>query len=122
MRNMNIEKQPRRIAKIGIKDFEPFKEVEHVQQDMLERFEHSSLDPGRYCGLADCRADYCAYKRCMEACWYGTGRRRIKEVFDLTALSRIPIEGQQKGAKESLFAKFPVMLKIQGVPFKTVPR
>jgi hypothetical protein len=49
-------------------------------------------------------------------------RRRIKEVFDLIALSRIPIEGQQKGAKESLFAKFPVMLKIQGVPFKTVPR
>jgi hypothetical protein len=79
MRNMNVEKQLRRIAKLGI-NFETLKEVEHVQQDMLGRFEQSSLDPGRFRGLADCEADYCAYKRCLEACWFGTYRRRMKEI------------------------------------------
>jgi len=78
--NMNVRKQLRRIAKLGIKKFETIKEVERVQQDMLSRFERSSLDPGRYCGLADCRADYCAYKSCLEACWFGALRRRLGDV------------------------------------------
>jgi hypothetical protein len=77
---MKLENQLRHLTKIGIKDFETPSDAEHIQKDMLRRFERSSLDPGRYWGLTDCRSNYCAYKICQEACWFGTRRRRLKEI------------------------------------------
>jgi hypothetical protein len=77
---MKLENQLRHLTKIGIKDFETPSDAEHIQKDMLRRFERSSLDPGRYWGLTDCRSNYCAYKNCQEACWFGTRRRRLKEI------------------------------------------
>jgi hypothetical protein len=77
---MNVKKQIRKVADLDITGFETLRDANCAQQDMLSRFERSSLDPGRYCGLADCRSDYCAYKNCLEACWFGTRRRRIREI------------------------------------------
>ena len=77
---MNIEKQLRRTAKLGIKDFETTEEVQMLQTDLLRRLERSSVDPGQYVTLADCGPNYCAHKRCREVCWFGTCYRRLQEL------------------------------------------
>jgi hypothetical protein len=77
---MTVEKQLRRLTELGITDFGTTKDVEELQADMLRRLARSSVDPGQYASLADCRPDFCAYKKCLEACWLGTRHHRQKEI------------------------------------------
>jgi hypothetical protein len=91
---MDEEKQLRRIAKLGISGFESIKQVRRVQRDMLDRIAGSSLDPNRYAGLGDCRADYCGRVNCLEACWFGARRRRLNDIpaiYDLLRNSKGPL-------------------------------
>ena len=62
---MKIKKQLRRVAKLGITDFETTKDVQDLQTDMLSRLERSKIDPGQYASLADCQSNHCAYKKCL---------------------------------------------------------
>jgi hypothetical protein len=77
---MNEREQLARIKKLGISNFETVKNVQRLQTDMLARLERSSVDPDRYAGLGDCRADYCGRVNCLEACWFGALNRRISDV------------------------------------------
>jgi hypothetical protein len=77
---MNTQKQLRRIAKLGITNFETVADIERLQRDLLRRLERSSIDPERYEGLADCGPAGCAREECMEACFFGTFRRRLRQV------------------------------------------
>jgi len=77
MKEMEHLKQ---IRKLGIKDFERIEDVERMQRDMLHRLKRSSIDPDRYAGLGDCRADYCGRVNCLEVCAVGAFRRRIADV------------------------------------------
>jgi len=77
---MNIQKPLRRIARLGITNFETVAEIERLQRDLLRRLERSSIDPERYEGLADCGPAGCAREECMEACFFGTFRRRLRQV------------------------------------------
>jgi hypothetical protein len=88
---MNEKQQLRQIAKLGIEDFETLEEVERMQKDMLRRLHKSSIDPDHYAGLANCRLDYCGRVNCLEACWFGTCRRRLNEIpliYDLLQNSK----------------------------------
>jgi len=91
---MNGKQQLRQIAKLGIEDFETLEDVERMQKDMLRRLERSSINPDRYAGLANCRLDYCGRVNCLEACWFGTCRRRLNEIpiiYDLLQNSHKPL-------------------------------
>jgi hypothetical protein len=91
---MNEREQLARIKKLGVSNFETVKKVRRLQADMLARLEGSSVDPDRYAGLADCRADYCGRVNCLEACWFGTRRRRLNEIpaiYDLLQNSNRPL-------------------------------
>ena len=77
---MSAQDQLRRMAKLGIPNFETIKKVRRLQADMLARLERSSVDPDRYAGLDDCRADYCGRVNCLEACPFGALRRRLRQV------------------------------------------
>ena len=77
---MNEREQLARIKKLGVSNFETIKKVRRLQADMLDRLAASSLNPDRYAGLADCRADYCGRVNCLEACRFGTRRRRLNEI------------------------------------------
>lgn len=77
---MNIQKRLSRIAKLGIANFETVADVERLQRDLLRRLERSSIDPDRYKELADCGASGCGRNECMEACFFGTFRRRLRQV------------------------------------------
>jgi len=68
-------KQARRIAKLGIVDFETVAAAARRQQDMLRRLERVLSDPGRLGGLADCDKNYCGRVKCSEVCQFGAGRR-----------------------------------------------
>jgi hypothetical protein len=77
---MNTQKQLRRIAKLGIGNFETVADVERLQGDLLQRLERSSIDPDRYNGLADCTLSCCGREECMAACCFGNFRRRLRQV------------------------------------------
>jgi hypothetical protein len=72
-------KRTRRLAKIGISDFETINEARRRQKDLLRCVKRASVDPGRYAGLADCGSG-CGRINCAEACYVGTRRRRLKEI------------------------------------------
>jgi len=78
--SMNTKNQLRRVAKLGITEFESTTDVRDLQADMLRRLERSKIDPGQYASLADCQSNHCAYKKCLEACWFGTRHRRLDEI------------------------------------------
>ena len=77
MKEMEHLKQ---IRKLGITDFETVEDVGRMQKDLLRRLEGSSVDPDHYAGLANCRLDYCGRVNCLEACCFGTCRRRLNEI------------------------------------------
>ena len=83
---MNQKAQLRRIVKLGINHFESIGDVGRMQKDMLRRLQGSSVDRDHYAGLANCRLDYCGRVNCLEACRFGTCRRRltaIPAIYDL---------------------------------------
>jgi hypothetical protein len=91
---MNEKKLLQQLTKLGIKNFETIEDVERMQKDLLRRLKQSSVDPDRYAGLANCRIDYCGRVNCLEACWFGTCRRRLNEipiVYDLLQNSHKPL-------------------------------
>ena len=73
-------KQARRIAKLGVSDFETVAATERLKNDMLRRLERVLFDPGRLAGLAACDQRYCGRKKCAEVCPFGTRRRRLTEI------------------------------------------
>src|SRR4051812_21876308 len=91
---MNMKKRAQQIIKLGIGDFETSKDVAKLQADMLLRLERWTIAPCQYESLVECRPNYCAYKKCLEACWFGSHHRRLKEIpaiHDLLQNSNTPL-------------------------------
>src|SRR6516162_9403038 len=59
---------------------ETVEDMQRLQNDLIHRMATTSIEPGRYEGLADCGPDYCGRGKCIEACWLGTRRRRLFEI------------------------------------------
>ena len=74
------EKKVRRLAKLGIVNFETVAATERLKNDMLRRLERVLFDPGQLAGLAACDHGYCGRKKCAEVCPFGTRRRRLTEI------------------------------------------
>jgi len=66
--------------------FESEDEMAELQQDMLELLKGSGVDHARYDQLATCGAERCGADPCMEACWFGTRRRRLREISPVYSL------------------------------------
>ena len=73
-------KAARRIAKLGISDFETVAATERLQNDMLGRLERVLFDAGRLDGLKHCKENDCSRLKCSEVCQFGTRRRRLTEI------------------------------------------
>ena len=67
--------------------FETEDEMAELQQDMLELLK-SSVDHRQYDQLAACGSQHCGADQCMEACWFGTRRRRQREISPVYSLIR----------------------------------
>jgi len=109
MKEMEHLKQ---IRKLGIEDFEGIEDVERMQRDMLHRLKRSSIDPDRYAGLGDCRADYCGRVNCLEACWFGSRRRRLNEIPRIHAL----LQGSEKPLYEVRLVRSAWVGPTKGLP------
>jgi hypothetical protein len=66
--------------------FETEDEVAQLQQDMLELLKVSGVDRSRYGQLAACGTQDCEAGKCMEACWFGARRRRLREISPVYSL------------------------------------
>lgn len=78
---MNCKKKvDRRLAKLGVMDFETVAVAARRQQDILRRLERILSDRGRLAGLADCDKNHCGRLKCAEVCQFGTRRRRLTEI------------------------------------------
>jgi hypothetical protein len=77
---MGEKAQLLRLAKLGVSNFESVEEVQRRQADALDCFASSFVAPHVYAGLSDCRADHCGRVNCIEACWFGTRRRRLEQI------------------------------------------
>jgi len=66
--------------------FESEDEMAELQQDMLELLKGSGVDRARYDQLAACGSQDCGADPCMEACWFGTRRRRLREISPVYSL------------------------------------
>jgi hypothetical protein len=91
---MHVDKNLSQLIARDITNFETTEDVAQRQADMLRRLERSRIAPCQYASMADCRPNYCAYKKCLEACWFGTRNRRFKElpaVYDLLQGSDEPL-------------------------------
>jgi hypothetical protein len=78
----NEKRSLRRLAKLGIANFESVEEVRQRQTDLLRRLERAGRDPGSYVGFHDCRLNHCGLVKCADACSFGTHRRWLDRVLD----------------------------------------
>ena len=65
-----------------------------LQQDMLELLKGGGVDRDQYDQLAACGSQRCGADQCMEACWFGARRRRLREispVYRLIQQSKSPV-------------------------------
>lgn len=60
--------------------FESEDEMAELQQDMLELLKGGGVDRDQYDQLAACGSQRCGADQCMEACWFGARRRRLREI------------------------------------------
>src|SRR3954447_23462446 len=54
-------------------------EMECLQND-LRQLAIRAVDADQYASLANCTPEHCGCDKCVEACWRGTRRRRLREV------------------------------------------
>jgi len=59
---------------------ESTEEMQRLQNDLVQRLATTAIDPDRYATLADCTPGRCACRECIEPCWFGARRRRLKEL------------------------------------------
>jgi hypothetical protein len=74
------QKALKRLAKLGVSNFETIADARQRQADMLRRLEQVGIDAGYYAGLDDCEPNHCGRLKCTEACWFGIRRRRLTEI------------------------------------------
>jgi hypothetical protein len=77
---MSIKKHLRKIANLGIVDFETVAEVRERQADLLDGVKADGLDHAYSDGLADCQPKVCGRKHCTDACAFGARHRRAEEI------------------------------------------
>ena len=91
---MDEERRLQRLAKLGISNFETLEYVRSRQADMLDCLASSFVARHVYAGLTDCRGNHCGRVNCIEACWFGTRRRRLEQIpaiYDLLQNSGEPL-------------------------------
>ena len=77
---MNEQEILRRMAKLGIDDFETVADVERSQQKFLRNLDKSSIHPSCYAGFEDCNEIFCGRDKCSEVCRFGVYGRRLKHI------------------------------------------
>jgi hypothetical protein len=68
------------LADLHISELPSIQCVQAKQKEMLRVLKRSHADPVSYAGLEYCTAQYCGRAKCAEACWFGTLRRRVRQV------------------------------------------
>jgi hypothetical protein len=70
----------RELADLHISELPSIQRVQAKQEEMLRVLKWSQADPVSYAGLEYCTAQHCGRTKCSEACWFGTLRRRVRQV------------------------------------------
>jgi hypothetical protein len=78
---MNVKQQLRKIADLGITDFESLDDAKRLQNDFLEGLKSIELEDSRYTAFLNCRPAKCGRKTCSDACAFGARRRRLQEIL-----------------------------------------
>jgi hypothetical protein len=68
------------LADLKISELPSIQRVQAKQERMLRLLKRSQADPVSYAGLEYCTAEFCGRVNCSEACWFGTLRRRVRQV------------------------------------------
>jgi hypothetical protein len=71
------KKQLRRLARLGISNFESIDKTQKRQIDLINRLKGTEIDTA---DLEDCGPLTCGRAKCMEGCPFGARRRRLKEI------------------------------------------
>jgi hypothetical protein len=77
---MNERKVLRRMARLGIADFETLADVERQQKKFIRNLGTSSITRNRYAGFEGCNETICGRHRCSEVCRFAAYDRRIKHI------------------------------------------
>jgi hypothetical protein len=72
------KKHLRRLAKLGISNFDGVDTTERRQIDLINRLRGTQID---IAGLEDCGPLICGRAKCAEGCPFGIRRRRLKEII-----------------------------------------
>jgi hypothetical protein len=72
------KKQFRRLANLGLSNFESIDKTQRRQSDFLKLLKATRVDTT---GFEDCDAVSCGKKRCAEGCPFGMRRRRFDEIL-----------------------------------------
>jgi hypothetical protein len=68
------------VADLKLSELPSIQRVQAKQERMLRLLKRSQADRVSYAGLEYCTAEYCGRVNCSEACWFGTLRRRVRQV------------------------------------------
>jgi hypothetical protein len=68
------------LADLKISELRSIQRVQAKQERMLRLLKRSQADRVSYAGLEYCTAEYCGRVNCSEACWFGTLKRRVRQV------------------------------------------
>jgi hypothetical protein len=60
--------------------FESEEEVMELQRELLAILKRTGVHDRLHKRLSDCRLHHCGADKCIEACWFGARRRRLREI------------------------------------------
>jgi hypothetical protein len=74
-------RQLRKLARLGISNFESIDKTQQRQTDRIARLEQAHIDSGYTAGFEDCGPYNCGKVKCSEGCAFGTRKRRLEEII-----------------------------------------
>jgi len=77
---MNEQKILRRMAELGIADFETLADVERQQKKFIRNLRASSITPSQCAGFEGCNETICGRRKCSEVCRFAAYDRRVKHI------------------------------------------
>jgi hypothetical protein len=79
-------RQLRKLARLGVSNFESIDKTQQRQTDLIERLEQAHIDSGYTAGFEDCSPLNRGKVKCSEGCAFGMRRRRLEMILPVHRL------------------------------------